>query len=292
MLTLPNGVVWIASYPKSGNTWMRILLSNLLAGAARPESINDLCLREGIAGSRELFEDQTLIDSHLLRPHEIEGLRPAVHDASVASKNAARFVKVHDAWSCLADGTPLLGRGARAALYLVRDPRDAAVSLAESQTISRDRAIDQMNRATRSLGPSHSQVRQWVSDWSGHVTSWLDQNSLPVYPIRYEDLRADTALVFGRALRFLGVSFESAYAEEEAILRAVRHSDFAVLQRQECENGFAERSETQESFFRAGRVGDWRRHLSEAQVRRIESAHAPAMTRLGYQLATDREAAA
>jgi aryl sulfotransferase len=291
MLTLPGGMVWIASYPKSGNTWVRILLSNLVHGADdRPEDINNLSLHDGIAGSRRIFEDQTLVDSGLLRPCEIEGLRPSVHDAYAAS-NTAAFVKAHDAWTYLPDGTPLLGRGARAALYLVRDPRDVAVSFAFFQAVSLDHTIEQMNRPGTSFA-SDSQVRQRVDDWSGHVRGWLDQTDLPVHLIRYEDLQADTPSVLRRALHFLGASFESEAAEEDSIARAVRHASFAELQRQERENGFIERSTRQELFFRQGRVGDWRRHLSEAQVRRIESAHAPTMTRLGYELLTQRESAA
>lgn len=73
---------------------------------------------------------------------------------------------------------------------------------------------------------------------------------------------------------------------------AVRYADFAELQCQECENGFAERMQDQEMFFRQGRLGGWRQDLSAAQVRLIENAHADTMQRLGYELTTSRESAA
>ncbi|WP_448192476.1 sulfotransferase domain-containing protein [Azospirillum sp. sgz301742] len=282
MPTLPDGMVWLASYPKSGNTWMRALLSNLIGGADQPEDINDLALRDGIASGRGIFEEQTLVDSHLLTEGEAEALRPSVLDAYAVSRSGGALVKVHDAYTHLLDGTPLLGRAGRAALYLVRDPRDVAVSFAFHLSVSLDEAIDLMNNPTGSLWATNVQFRQLLTDWSGHVCGWLDQTDLPVHLIRYEDLWADTPGEFCRALDFLGIRYE-----EEAAVRAVRHADFAELQRQERRAGFRERAKGQTIFFRQGQVGDWRRHLSAAQVRTIETAHAAVMARLGYERMTE-----
>lgn len=281
MPSLRPGLTWIASYPKSGNTWMRALLSNLIGSGERPEDINDLALRDPIATARQGFEDHTLVDADLLAEDEVEALRPGAHDAQADEAVAGAAVKTHDAYTRLADGTPLLGRRAQAALYLVRDPRDVAVSFAFHLSISLDRAIATLNNPAGQLIASPRQFRQRLLDWSGHVGSWLDHAELPVHLIRYEDLRADTLGEFRRALDFLGV----AYAPEDAA-RAVRHSDFAELQRQEREHGFRERLKDQEMFFRRGEVGDWRNHLDDAQVRRIETAHAVMMARLGYERVT------
>jgi aryl sulfotransferase len=292
MRPFPKGMVWIASYPKSGNTWLRILLSNLAAGSDVPEDINKLTLDEDLAGSRELFERQTLVDSFLLRPTEIESLRAAALDAYAASRDRATFLKAHDAWTRLPDGSAALGTAARAALYIVRDPRDVAVSLAFHQGMHIDRAIEYMNKTENFSGPTASQVRQRTNGWSGHVRSWLDESGLSVFLIRYEDLHAGTADVFCKVLHFLGVSFENEAVEREEAARAVLHSDFCALQRQEREKGFAERLPGQASFFREGRPGVWRDHLTVAQVRKIETAHADVMARLAYGPVTIRECAA
>jgi hypothetical protein len=269
---------------------MRILLSNLTGESRGPEDINNLSPRgDNIASSRALFEDQTLIDSYLLLPHEIEALRPAVHDGHAVSRATTAFIKVHDCWTHLPDGTPLLGRAARAALYLVRDPRDVAVSFAFFLAASIDRTIELMNRPRSTFGPCHLNVRQPLDDWSGHVRSWLDQTEIQVHAVRYEDLQTDATGSFRQALHFLGVSFENEAAAKDSVARAARHADFAELRRQERERGFAEQSVRRGPFFRQGRMGDWRHHLSEAQARRIESAHGITMQRLGYELLTERE---
>ncbi len=284
-MIFPSGQVWLASYPKSGNTWMRILLSNLLSGSENPEDINNLALRDGSACNRDDFEEYTLLDSTLLCPHEIENLMPLVQEAKAADGSTARFIKVHDAWRYLPDGRPMLGRAARAALYLVRDPRDVAVSFAFHQAATLDHTIARMNSPENFLAGGPFQLPQRVDDWSGHVRGWLDQTVLPVHLIRYEDLRADTTGVFRRALEFLGAEFHDDRAADDAISKAVFHSDFNELRRQESERGFRERRPDQAVFFREGRSGAWKEYLNAAQVRLIENAHAATMVRLGYELA-------
>lgn len=274
-------LIWLASYPKSGNTWMRVLLSNLVARGDRPEDINNLSIRHGIASDRTTFEDLSLVESLLLTPEEIAAMRPAVHDALAGCAGTDRYVKVHDAYERLADGTPVLGRAAGGALYLVRDPRDVAVSLAFHQSQSMDEAVEFLSAPTASLRATERQFRQHLGDWSSHVLGWIDQTDMPVHVVRYEDLHADTVEVFCRALDFLGISFHREDAE-----RAVRHSDFSELKRQESTSGFFERVRGQEAFFRDGKVGGWRSYLSEEQARRIETDHAAVMARLGYEPTT------
>jgi len=281
----PGGIVWLASFPKSGNTWFRIFLANLTAGESGPADINDLDERGGIASSRHEFEAATMLDSGLLSHDDIDRLRPRVYETIATEPGEQRWIKVHDAYTSTPDGEPLLGRNvARAAIYLVRDPRDVAVSLGHHNSTTIDDAIKLMNAADGALCRGRKglqpQLRQKLLGWSGHVTSWLDQADVPVHPLRYEDLVADPAACFGAALRFAGRP-----ATTGEIERAIRFADFAELQRQEREKGFAERMSRTAPFFRSGRVGGWRDELSPEQVARIEAAHAPAMRRLGYDLA-------
>lgn len=279
MAHLPPGKVWLASYPKSGNTWMRILLSNLLAGGDRPEDINDLGLRDHIASARRPLEDEFLADSTLLTQAELVRVRSLI--ARGDDGGEARVTKVHDAYDCDADGEPLLGRRARCALYVARDPRDVVVSLAAHNGSTIDTAIRRLCDPETAVGGA-SQVRHRWADWSGHARSWLEQGDLPVHLVRYEDLSRDPLGTFGAALDFLGAS----YARPE-VERAVRHADFAELSRQEAERGFAERSRASSApFFRQGRAGAWGEALDADQVRRVEDAHRLMMARLGYETVT------
>jgi aryl sulfotransferase len=292
--------IWLASYPKSGNTWLRMLIANLSAKDDKPVDINDLPERGGIASARGPFDYLLLIDSGLLTHDEADRLRPRVYEELArgaeddeydvqAGPPPARFVKVHDAYTQTPDGEPLLAgsRGADGAVVIVRDPRDVAPSLANHNRTGIDEAIRFMNdretafcaRPTR----QHNQLRQQLTGWSGHIATWLDQSDIPVELVRYEDMQADPVATLTRVLAFGGRP-----ASDEQIRRAVTFADFAQLQAQEREKGFREAPRPRQDgrFFRRGKAGGWRDELTAEQVARIEAEHAPMMRRLGYTLSS------
>jgi hypothetical protein len=292
--------VWLASYPKSGNTWVRLLLANLAAGADGPADINDLPERGNIASARGLFDSQLLIESGLLTHEEADNLRPRVYelisgggaiDDEGEELGSVRFMKAHDAYVTTGKGEPLLAgaRGAVGAIVIVRDPRDIVPSLASHMSLDLDQAIEFMGSpeatfcGTRSGQPN--QLRQRLLDWSGHVASWLDQADIPTHLIRYEDLLADTARELAGALAFAG---REATAAE--IDRAVAFSSFSELRRQEGERGFREapRPHAPRDFFRRGETGAWRSDLSPEQATRLQTRHGAMMRQLGYDLAAPR----
>ena len=225
--------IWLASYPKSGNTWFRMLVANLSAKDGKPVDINNLPERGGIASARGPFDYLTLIDSGLLTHDEIDCLRPRVYEELASGArddeydapddaSPVRFVKVHDAYTLTPKGEPLLAgrRGADGAIVIVRDPRDVAPSIANHNRTDIDAAIALMNDRDAVYcakpGRMDTQLRQQVPGWSGHIASWLDQRDLPVHLIRYEDLQADTFATFRAALSFAGRP-----ADDDDIWRAV-----------------------------------------------------------------------
>lgn len=288
--------IWLASYPKSGNTWFRMLLANLATDGDTPADINALPRRGHIASSREPFDHLTLLDSGLMTDDEIDCLRPLVH-AELAQRNLddedsranetlpVHFIKTHDAYTRTAKGEPLLAgrQGADGAILIVRDPRDVASSWASHKSCSLDEAIAFMNCNDAALSGHRdrmfNQFRQILPGWSGYIESWLEQRDIPIHLVRYEDMKADAAMSLARALAFSQYDVST-----DAIKRAVRLADFTELQRQERASGFREapRAQRDGNFFRRGEAGAWREELTQEQVARIESEHAPMMRRLGY----------
>lgn len=289
-------IIWLASYPKSGNTWFRMLVANLSAKDDQPVDINDLPESGGMASARGPFDHLTLIDSGLLTHDEIDCLRPRVYEELARGAEddeydqpqdmpPVRFVKVHDAYTMTPKGEPLLAgrRGADGAIVIVRDPRDVAPSLANHNRSSIDDAIGFMNNSHSSYASGrsqqHQQLRQKLRGWSAHIASWIDQTDIPVHLIRYEDMQSDTIATFRRALDFAGWP-----QSEEDIRRAASYASFAELQRQEQEKGFGEKLGGQ--FFRRGKAGAWREELNAELIARLEAAHGPMMRRLGYEPAS------
>lgn len=291
--------IWLASYPKSGNTWMRMLIRALSHQDDAPFDINDVSQEVGIGSARGVFDDVTLIDSGLLTHDEIDALRPAVYEALACEGEAdddteqigaVRFVKVHDAYTVLPNGEALLAgrKGADGAILIVRDPRAIAPSLADHNGIDLDEAIAQLNDPAMAYcakvyrqGP---QMRQRLLDWGGHARSWLDQRDLPVLALRYEDMIADTAGALAKVLAFAEITTSA-----EQIERAVSLSAFSRLRALEEATGFngISRKSSGGRFFRRGEPFAWRNELSPEQIARLEHVHGTMMQSLGYTLYRD-----
>ena len=278
-----NNIVWLASYPKSGNTWFRIFLTNLLGGMSEPADINDLNFTP-IASHRGLFDNIVGIEASDLTHHEIERLRPSVYDHISRNLKTPFFMKVHDAYTLVDSQTPLFPTSAtKCVIYLIRNPLDVAVSFAHHSGWDYDTSI--MNMADNRMAfcsknyKLHIQLRQTLLTWSGHVKSWTEQSELPVCVLRYEDMKNSPLETFKKAVRFAGLDFS-----DKEIAEALKKCTIEELQRQESENGFREKSYLSKAFFRKGEAGAWKDDLTEAQARQVEYDHEEIMQIYGYKL--------
>src|ERR1700744_765885 len=122
-------IIWLASYPKSGNTWFRAFLTALLGDGDL--NIN-MMKTDGIFSSRGIFDDATDMDSTYLYDDEVKQALPEVFTHVVSQYAKPRlFVKIHDAYTMSVDGTPIIpAEPTLCALYFIRNPLDVAGSFA------------------------------------------------------------------------------------------------------------------------------------------------------------------
>ena len=275
-------IVWLASYPKSGNTWIRALLTNYLRRADTPADINALDTGP-IASSRVWFDEWAGIEASALSNAVIMRLRPQVYRCLAREATERLYIKAHDAWQ-LTDAQEALFpvEITTGVLYIVRNPLDIVASLANHLGVSQEQAVDHLCDSNfmlaRSRGGIAEQLRQTLGSWSDHVRSWVDDSGLPIHVVRYEDLWRDSEMTFAGVVRFLGLPFEA-----DQIRRAAAFSDFAELCQQEQAHGFRERSvRAPDAFFRRGRVGGGREELTPAMIDRLLAAHGQTMRRFAY----------
>ena len=273
-------IVWLASYPKSGNTWLCIFFANLQNDLETPADINQIKIH--IASGRNLFEQAMGVETGDLTITEINNLRPKVFAHLADHSPSTLIFKIHDAFPYTPVGLPAITTEFTAgAIYIIRNPLDVALSFAAHCGISTDRSIRDMADEQMVLvdfgGQFSVQLNQPTRSWSSHVKSWFDQPFIPVHLVRYEDMLQNTVETFTLAARFAGLP-----DSPEQIQKAIQHSSFEALQQQEQRNGFREKSAAADSFFRKGRRGYWREELTLEQAARIIADHSEVMRRFGY----------
>jgi hypothetical protein len=271
-------LVWIASYPKSGNTWMRAFLQNYIRNASAPCDINrltDLTAADTSAERYRRYDDRPASRYSIA---DVQRLRPVVHRDLTALDSTLVFVKTHNARLQVA-GVPLITPEVTGgAIYIVRDPRDIAVSYSRHLGFPIDRTIAFMANPQAATGGTDTKVFELLSSWCGHVQSWTGSPDPQVRIVRYEAMLSDPAAAFGAQIRWLGQE-----PPAERLGRAIAFSAFAALRAQEQEHGFKEHpAKAAGLFFGTGQAGHWRTVLSRAQQARIERDHGPMMQRFGY----------
>lgn len=247
--------VFIVSFPKSGNTWTRFLIANLLHPQEQVDFGNiDRLIPESEDTTRN--ELKRLPHPRIMKSHEYFD---------------PRFRKV---------------------IYIVRDPRDVAVSqfhfYRKRQRTTDDYPIEKF--VTRFVAGDTSDY----GSWGDNVASWLvsRQNSSAFLLLRYEDMVAHTVLELTRVAEFLGVS-----ASPERLAQAVERSSAEQMRKLEGKNATASVTKNTRQdipFVRAAGSGGWRQSLPESSVRDLETAWAPLMKWLGYEVtvATDSQISA
>lgn len=280
---LQRPLIWLASYPKSGNTWLRLLLRAI--DAESDASWQELQFRgdEVIASSRELVQRATGFIASELVPDDADSLRSLAYRRLAATATQKVFIKAHDRYDSAAIGAIDFPQELTAAIiYLVRNPLDVVPSFSHHLGISIDQCIALLENEDAALGGGRNgdpeQFRQQLGSWSQHVHGWTTPQSSSLTVVRYEDLMRDTAAVLDRVLGSIGRAGLPTSRLEEAVSRC----RFERLQANERREGFGDRSPAGRPFFRSGRIGEWREVLTPDQVQRILRKHGPVMRSMGY----------
>jgi len=275
-------VVWLASYPKSGNTWFRCFLSVLFTGDVDFE--NCKLFTDGIFSSRKIFDELSNIDSRLLRDDDLYNMLPAIYRYKIKQEKKLSFVKVHDAYLYNSKKEPIFPSDiTHKVIYLVRNPLDVIGSYAHHNAEDIATTVVRITNEKEYLGPQKdgfnhsSQFRQLMYDWKGHVNSWTTQKNVDVCIIRYEDMLSKGFESFKRALEFVEI-----YASDTAIKRAIKATNFSKLKSREEKDGFGEKNIKAENFFRSGKANQYKKELTKSQIEYVIKTQKPMMKKLGY----------
>lgn len=277
MISNHKHIVWIASYPKSGNTWCRIFLARFLFGI---QNINDISIP--IYSSKNFLEKESDFDISEISNDDLHQLRLEVF-ANYRTSNQELFpVKIHDSFQEKYGTMPFLPfNQSKAVIYLVRNPFDLAVSFSRHLGVNIQKTISIMNNENYRLSiPTKkylTQMPQLLNTWSNHVQGWLEQNKIPLLWIKYEQLIAQPYVEFAKILDFLKLPYT-----DEKLHDAIQFASFENLSSQEKKHGFIEKSIHSDTFFHTGKSYYFKNHLTQTQIKTIFNHHYKMIKYLKY----------
>lgn len=276
---MAGALVWVASYPRSGNTWLRIFLHNVLR----------LTRGEAAAEIDELDQYSTwdiadrwyvpLLDkpTNEATKEEVAAVRPLAQRSIADSVDGLIFVKTHAAL-VMDRTTPTIDTSRTAgAVYVVRNPLDVAVSYAKHLDLSLAKTVEILNTPRYETANGPHSVYEFYGSWSQHVLSWTRRPHRAIFVVRYEDMLAEPIHHFGRLVAHLNIPATAEQVEEAAGL-----SSFARLKDIETKQGFRERPKQSRAFFRRGAAGLWRHDMPADLVQKVTACHGEVMRTFGY----------
>ena len=276
-------IIWISSYPKSGNTWMRYLLANYFYNLSKkfdPQIIKniekfqiDYNLKKNLFQKEDLGKYPYNISKYWIKSQE---------KIKIENGNTV-FFKNHNALVSINNNEFTNESLSLAAIYIVRDPRDVVVSYAKYRNLSYDQTIE--NLISKNLfyvrskdDPSNIEI---LGSWKFHYNSW--KNGLPSLPriiVKYEDLLNDCYFYFLNVISFLSKVLNFSINKEQ-ISNSVEYSSFEKLKNYERNNNYFENTGNNK-FFRKGVSRDWVNELTKEQIKKIENEFSNEMDFLGY----------
>ena len=276
-------IIWISSYPKSGNTWMRFLVSNYFFNKEKKFNFD-------IANNILMFPQKNMIKniidkkSVINNPYEISKYWIQAQEKIEIENGNVVFLQNHNALVSI-NGNEFTNENLTlGSIYIVRDPRDVAISYAHYKNKSFDEIIDNLcdNNLFYTLNKKDNfPYVEILGSWKFNYISW--RNGVPNIPriiIKYEDLIKNCYGSFYKVIYFLSdlLNFD---LDEKQIKFSVENSQFDKLQKSEKIYGF-KANEGNTNFFRSGKSEQWKNVLNNSQIKKIESTFRDEMKFLGY----------
>lgn len=280
-------IIWISSYPKSGNTWVRSLLSSYLFSQdgifnfGLLNNIKQFSSKNFVSNGKEVTNYQSRISKNWIPSQKI-----------INNDNKIHFLKTHNA-ICTINGNKFTDRfNTAAAIYIVRDPRNLITSLSHHFEISVEEAFNFLSNKRKIIFPKNNKNNNqpddfnFIGDWSGHYKSWKNINFCPIKIIRYEDILLDDLKVFNSILNFLS-KFIKIKIEKSKIENALKTTSFKSLSKMEEKKGFNEsvispKTKKKIKFFNLGQKNNWQELLDSKNIKKIENTFKSEMIDLNY----------
>lgn len=277
-------IIWLASYPKSGNTFLRSLLSSYFFSKDNSFSFELLNhIKQYPHRDHFLPLGIDINNPHILAKNHLKAQKNINKNT-----NSFTFFKTHSGFVKM-DGFSFTDlNNSLGVIYIVRDPRDVVISYAKHNDEPMETTLKKINENYLINNEVKDEVPVYVGSWSFHYNSWKQFKGVKKYLlIKYEDLMQEKEFNFRKILKFIKhltkVEFE---IDDARIKKTINETEFKKLERLEQKFGFKESPKNKKGqrnkFFRKGEINQWRNALDTKIRISIEKVCEKEMIELGY----------
>ena len=280
-------IFWIASYPKSGNTWLRALLSSYYY-------------------SKDGFFEQNLLKQigQFPEKNHFNGFNynsQIVTDTSkfwikaqekINSDNKLRFFKTHNVLGAIENNNFTNKRNTIGAIYIVRDPRNIITSIQNHYELDIDKALKFMLSEKKYIYDYHRENDysdfQFISSWEKNYQSWIEQSIFPTKIIKYEDLNNKTFDTFKEIIEFIEITISSKNSFNRIKAKnSIQSTSFDKMREIENKKGFVESVLSKNyskkiPFFHLGPKNNWKNIFDQKYQEKLNSIFEENLKELKY----------
>ena len=280
-------IIWIASYPKSGNTWLRALMSSYYY-------TNDGNFKFDLLENIDSFPSEKYFKNYpdkFLNPEDTSKYWIA-EQTKINKKNKMTFLKTHMAICKVSDNSFTNEQNSLAGIYIIRDPRNVITSLSNHYQLSLDKAYEFMKNEKQAIYVKKNDRYlgfQLLWSWSTNIKSWIENKRFPVLVIKYEDLMDQTFVTFKKVIDFINnITQNKVSFNKERAKNSIKNTSFRNLQKLEKEHGFAEAlkekgSEKKIKFFNLGQENNYKKLLPADLINEMNKYYKKELVQFNYE---------